>query len=225
MEQQTRADMISAIPHRAAWRDIHDQIAPRTDAALLGMMAALDAMRRPGLVIGMSAQVLCRNDSANAVLGQWLLISRGRLRAVSRGADVALQDLFLRVTCDANPAAFALPASVALPSADARPLIVQAAPLHAADPDIFGDAKALVTINRLERPSDTAVGSLCEAFGLTAAEHRLAREMASGVGLVAASASLGVAMSTVRTHLKSIFAKTRTRSQSELAALLSRVGH
>jgi DNA-binding CsgD family transcriptional regulator len=191
----------------------------------MGMMAALDAVRRPGIVIDPSARVVCRNESASAVMGGGLVISRGRLRAAFPGADAALQALLLRVTSEAKYAEPAPPLSVALPTGDAKPLIVQAAALDTAYQDIFGDAKALVTVNRLERPSQSAIRLLGEAFGLTLAEQRLAVEMASGAGLVAASATLGVALSTVRTHLRSIFVKTQTHSQSELAALLAVAGH
>jgi DNA-binding CsgD family transcriptional regulator len=64
---------------------------------------------------------------------------------------------------------------------------------------------------------------LCAAFGLTAAEAKLAARLASGLGIDAAAASLGVSRETSRSQLKGVFAKTNTRRQAELAGLLARL--
>ena len=42
---------------------------------------------------------------------------------------------------------------------------------------------------------------------------------------MAAAASLGVSRETARTQLKAVFAKTNTRRQAELAALVARLRH
>lgn len=67
--------------------------------------------------------------------------------------------------------------------------------------------------------SDPAV--LARLYGLTRAEARLAELLAGGVSLGDAADELGVAQSTVRTQLKSIFAKTSANRQSELVRLMS----
>lgn len=59
------------------------------------------------------------------------------------------------------------------------------------------------------------------AFNLTAAETNVLRLIYRGLNTVEAARSLGVAVSTVRTHLYHIFGKTRTARQSELAYLVS----
>jgi DNA-binding CsgD family transcriptional regulator len=59
-----------------------------------------------------------------------------------------------------------------------------------------------------------------QLFGLTRAETRLAQILASGQSLKDAAARLGVAQSTLRSQLKSIFAKTNTNRQGELVRLL-----
>ena len=60
-------------------------------------------------------------------------------------------------------------------------------------------------------------------FQLTAAEARLASSLAAGEGIGAASARLAISRETARTQLRAIFAKTGTRRQAELTALLSRL--
>jgi DNA-binding CsgD family transcriptional regulator len=61
-------------------------------------------------------------------------------------------------------------------------------------------------------------------FGLTAAEAAAALAVASGDGLPGVAHMFGVAPGTVRTHVKSVFAKTQVHSQVELARLLAQLG-
>jgi DNA-binding CsgD family transcriptional regulator len=62
--------------------------------------------------------------------------------------------------------------------------------------------------------------AFAQLFGLTRAETRLAQILASGQSMKDAAARLRVAQSTLRSQLKSIFAKTNTNRQSELVRLL-----
>lgn len=59
-----------------------------------------------------------------------------------------------------------------------------------------------------------------QLYGFTRAESRLAHELVCGSTLKEASEHLGVMPSTLRSHLKSIFAKTSTGRQSDLIRLL-----
>jgi DNA-binding CsgD family transcriptional regulator len=68
-----------------------------------------------------------------------------------------------------------------------------------------------------------SAAALQKVFHLTAAEARLACEIATGKPLAEIAAGRGLSMSTCRTQLKVIFAKTRTRRQAELVALLTRI--
>ena len=57
-------------------------------------------------------------------------------------------------------------------------------------------------------------------FGLTPAEARLAAGLVSGRSIKDIAASANITVKTGRTYLDRIFAKTGTRQQSELVALL-----
>jgi DNA-binding CsgD family transcriptional regulator len=59
-------------------------------------------------------------------------------------------------------------------------------------------------------------------FGLTAAETRLAASIAQGTAPTDLARQLQISRTTVRSQLASIFAKTHTRRQAELVALLAR---
>lgn len=65
--------------------------------------------------------------------------------------------------------------------------------------------------------------TLQRVWGLTPAEATLAAELAQGTAVPDLAKKLGVSRTTVRTHLAAIFAKTHTRRQAALVALLSRL--
>jgi len=65
--------------------------------------------------------------------------------------------------------------------------------------------------------------TLRRMFGLTTAEMRLASGLASGCAPIDLARQQHVSRATVRSQLASIFAKTQTRRQAELVALLARI--
>lgn len=66
---------------------------------------------------------------------------------------------------------------------------------------------------------------LQEYFDLTSAEVKLAQSLARGLSLEEAARHLDIKMSTARTQLASIFAKTDSQRQGKLIAILSRIAH
>ena len=62
-------------------------------------------------------------------------------------------------------------------------------------------------------------------FGLTKAEARLALRVAEGASLASAAQVFNVKLTTIRSQLQQVFAKTGTSRQSELVALLLSRGH
>jgi len=62
---------------------------------------------------------------------------------------------------------------------------------------------------------------LTESFALTPRELDLVRELTQGGDLPAIAARVGKSQNTLRAQLKSVFAKTRTKAQSELMRLVS----
>lgn len=70
-----------------------------------------------------------------------------------------------------------------------------------------------------------ATEALQEYFDLTSAEVKLAQSLARGVSLEQAARHLNIKMSTARTQLAAIFAKTGSQRQGKLIAILSRIAH
>ncbi len=69
----------------------------------------------------------------------------------------------------------------------------------------------------LDTPQQSA---LCQLFGLTPAESKLALQLANGLSLDEASAKLHISRNTGRAHLRSIFAKTDVAQQTQLVRLI-----
>jgi putative transposase len=82
---------------------------------------------------------------------------------------------------------------------------------------------ALLVITRPGQSSPMIEHRLKEALGLTETEARVAVYLTSGTGDNAIALAMGIAVSTVRTHVRSILAKAHVHSKSELAHLLTMI--
>lgn len=83
-------------------------------------------------------------------------------------------------------------------------------------------AADLEAVLALPMPSET---SLRQLFSLTAAEAKVAQRLACGDSLEETARHLSIKPTTARTQLAAIFAKTETRRQAKLVAILGRVAH
>lgn len=102
-----------------------------------------------------------------------------------------------------------------------RAYVATIVPMNAAGPDsAFGNDVAVVLVADLEADQSAAADRVRRTCDLTATETELVRLMAEGLSLEMISRERGVAITTTRTHLRHIFAKTGTKSQSEVVKLL-----
>jgi len=84
------------------------------------------------------------------------------------------------------------------------------------------DRDLLAKLRELPAPPESV---LRRVFELTPAEARLAQKLACGDSLEQVAQSLDVKMTTARSQLAAIFAKTGTCRQAQLVAILSRLAH
>jgi DNA-binding CsgD family transcriptional regulator len=84
-------------------------------------------------------------------------------------------------------------------------------------------AAAAVFVASEERPVVDGLEAVAEAYGLTRSETRLLNRIVRGESLDEAAAALNVAKTTSRTHMARILAKTGTRRQTALLALVYRL--
>ncbi|MBR0667086.1 helix-turn-helix transcriptional regulator [Roseomonas hellenica] len=82
-------------------------------------------------------------------------------------------------------------------------------------------ARAMVLVIDPDQQASLTAHAAGAAFGLTAAEARVAALIAGGFSVPEAAAALGIAPTTVKTHLLRCFDKTGVRSQSGLARLFA----
>lgn len=84
-------------------------------------------------------------------------------------------------------------------------------------------AAALVRLVDLEQTLSIPSQRLASVFGLSNAEAALAVDLLEGAQPEDVAAQRGLRISTIRTQMRSIFAKTGTRRQADLVRLLSRL--
>ena len=86
------------------------------------------------------------------------------------------------------------------------------------------DERGASVFERVLDHANAELATMVDQAAITAeaAEAKLAAKLALGSGIENAAASLGVSRETARTQLKAVFAKTNTRRQAELAALVAR---
>ncbi|RTL53634.1 MAG: LuxR family transcriptional regulator [Bradyrhizobiaceae bacterium] len=80
-------------------------------------------------------------------------------------------------------------------------------------------ASAVLFVRKRELNYRSASESIARAYGLTSAELRVLLSIVEVGGVPEVAAALGIAETTVKTHLHRVFSKTGTRRQADLAKL------
>jgi DNA-binding CsgD family transcriptional regulator len=194
------------------------------------MSVVLDLMPNAALLLHGRGRIIQANNAAETLLrqsdgiafdsgGSIQLVSAlpGERQALARALREAL-DVAIRTGARRFE-----PVRISRPSG-AAPLLVVAVPLPRlsfAFWDLIAPARALVVIVDPAAKARTTSSAIQAAFGLTAAEARVALLLASGVSGAQMPALLGVTAATIKTQLKRCFEKTGVRSQAELSRLLT----
>lgn len=185
------------------------------------LLSLIDALNEAVFVVADDGRIRCTNLAARklASRGDGLVVRGARLTAQAPDENARLQSLLSRRPGQggATPSPY-LQVSRRLPS---RPLGVTVLQLsERAGPD--GRCGAMVWVSDPSCPSAMDAAALSAWYRLTGAECRVAMSLLSGNTLKQSARDLDVSETTVKTHLKSVFAKTGTVRQAELLALLSR---
>ena len=115
--------------------------------------------------------------------------------------------------------------SVAMQGSDgAPPFAMHLLPITGAAREMCDSDGVLLLIAETANASVPSADLLRLLFDLTPMEARVARNLLEGGSVASAAAALGIGTGTVRSHLKSVFAKTQVSRQSELVRLLSTFG-
>ena len=190
-----------------------------------GMLDALELIGCGALLLDRSGCVIRINAKAESCcMGAGLGMAHGHLFSEHKGANGDLQRLLASVLLPGPahepPAVGAVP----IPRPNGRPLIAHAAPVVGSACDLFQSARAILMLVDPDEHREPAEPILQQAFGLTPAEAQLAIGVARGQDLLEIARARNVSIGTARNQFKTIFAKTETHRQSELTALLNRMG-
>lgn len=223
-ETERRA-LAGLAPHLRRALEIHERLA-RERAFSQAVSSSLDALAIGAFLLAADGRVLERNRSAQSLAdaGDGLKVESGRLRAASSEATRALGRLVAGCAAVSRREGVPPAAPLFLPRPSGlRPFEVLATPLAATTPwRTAGSAALVLFVLDLERRTLPRDQRLRELFGLTPAQARFAAELSRGGTLRETAAALGIRLETARSHLKEVFAKTATKRQGELLALLGR---
>lgn len=179
---------------------------------------ALEIIGLPAALVGGGGRVLSANPGFARLAPR---VRIGALDRVSFGTPRSDQLLVEALGQLGGPQATSV-RSIPIPaSAGADALIAHLVPVRRAANDVFARAAGLLMITSVTRPELPMADVLTGLFDLTPAEARVARGVASALGVDEMAAAYGLSRETVRTQLKSVMAKTGTSRQAELALLLS----
>jgi len=174
----------------------------------------LDSVPRPAILLSDDRRIVGGNAAAEIVpdLLACVLMSYGRVTRFAGLATEPFERVFVRALNGV-----AASAVVTVPTSGRQALWrVSFGRLRVADID--SEAAVVMLID----PPPIAGGTLIalqRLFGLTPAEARVLALLLDDCRPSEIAEELGISITTVRTHLKSLFAKTETRRQSELIAL------
>jgi DNA-binding CsgD family transcriptional regulator len=189
----------------------------------------LDRLRQAVLLVDASCRVMFANRAAEVILADGAGLYSGVDGVLeSRQHDETI-DLHRLVACaarDAMDSEFDSGGSVRLSRGELRASLTGlVVPLRAAN-DWLQPSRpvAMLFIADPERAEGSTMEIIQQDYGLTRMEAVVALQLLNSQGLKAAAAQLGIAPTTVRTHLTAVFDKTGTRRQVDLVRLLLQNG-
>jgi DNA-binding CsgD family transcriptional regulator len=195
------------------------------DGPALSLRGALDALDIAVILVDGACQPHFVNHRAAHQLAErdGLVLAPGGLAGMSPGETARLRAVVARAL--AGPALRGATGSaqrllIARPSSQ-PPWLLSVVPIaHCDTPGGVSACRAAIFIaeSDVRRQVDTVV--IADCFSLTAREAAVAALIADGLTPRQIGTTLGIRVGTVRTHLKSVFDKTGTRSQMALALRL-----
>jgi DNA-binding CsgD family transcriptional regulator len=186
---------------------------------LAGVTDALHLVGQPALALHATGRVLVMNAGAEALMGPDFRVSGGDLRLGDRAAAARLESIISKAGW--SPEGSVLAASPVLARrAGAPALLLRALPVDGAARCRFLGARLLLLVREVAPARPPGEDVLRAAFGLTAAEARLAARLARGETMEAAAEALAISRETARSQAKAVYAKTGVSRQAGLVALV-----
>lgn len=206
-------------PHMRRAAEIASRLGEAKNA---GMLDAFEELGCAAILLDFAGQVQHMNKQARRHLGQDLHLLHGQLSTAHKQSNHAFQQLIADLLRPPSPAANA-PVLANVPRQSGRPLFAYGMPVARSAQEIFQHSKAILVLVDPDEHLTPPEMVLRHGFNLTPAESRLALALGEGETLNEFALRQGVSVGTARIQLKAVMAKTSTRRQSELVALLGRL--
>lgn len=222
-DEDDRADLQALLPHLARAAELHRTVS-RLEDRYGAVLSVLDKLLVGVVLLDRRQRIVVANRCAREACersGALRIGPDGTLRAHRPEKDLELQRLLIQTSQTAQAGGWDDGGSLILSHRSAPGgLLAEVVPLRDdgfCDGDnVNGSAVFIVD------PHQTRVAStewLARLFRLTDAEHQVAAQLINGADTRRIAEQYGKSPHTVRTQLKSIFAKTGARSQLELVRL------
>ncbi|HAR59442.1 MAG TPA: hypothetical protein DCS18_04475, partial [Alcanivorax sp.] len=184
------------------------------------------AGHRPYAVLGHGGRVAFLCDRAQALIAKEEALScrHGRLAPKRQDLRERFMALVNEVIVGAGRDWRHPGGTVTLPRRGGGQLVCMVSPMAPENSAalLAPEGRALVYFHAPEYEGAVDERQIAELFDLTPAEARVARAIAEGGDLKTLAAGLSLSVDTLRGQLKSVFRKTGTRRQNELAARILR---
>lgn len=181
-------------------------------------VTALERLGLPAAALGSDGRARAVNDLFRALPPQVAIDRPDRLAFADQAVDRQFRRQIEANGHQGGTRGLTLP----VPASDAgEAMVVHLAPLADTPQDVFGAARWLLVCARVGETGGVDPALLQNLFGLTPAEVRVARGLASGETLSDLAAHHGLGRETLRSQLKSVMLKTRTHRQADLVRLLT----
>jgi DNA-binding CsgD family transcriptional regulator len=206
-------------PHMRRAAEIASRLGEAKNA---GMLDAFEELGCAAILLDFGGRVQHMNKRARRHLGLDIHVLHGQLSTANKQANHAFQQLIADLLRPPSPKANA-PILANVPRQNGRPLFAYGMPVARSAQEIFQHSKAILILVDPDEQSSPPEIVLRHGFNLTPAESRLALALGEGDTLHEFALRQGVSVGTARIQLKAVMAKTSTRRQSELVALLGRL--
>ena len=213
-------------PHMRRAATIGDLLDMRS-LATAAFEATLEALSAAVVLVDANSRILYSNQSARTMFSDDdpVQSQRGVLVARDINATTAIRDAIAHATQDESELGYG---GIGVPIRSRDPQIAPHSVAHVLPlksgmlrPGLSLGAAAAVFITPSANNISTPFEALAALYDLTPMEARVMIEIASGKNRATSATALGIADSTVKTHLARVFEKTRTSEQPELAKLVA----
>jgi DNA-binding CsgD family transcriptional regulator len=194
--------------------------ASRTTAR--NFQTVIDAISVPIILLSVECAIVHANPRAKVLLNEGVILAsnKGRLASLVPNLQQAISHTIRRLALDETD----IPGggaglSIRAPDGSARTLHLLPLAQGATRVKLAGDAVAAVFVSSASVQEDLAREALKSMFELTQTELGVLERILVGKSTQKIAAELGIASSTVRTHVMHLFQKTDTHNRADLVRL------